>query len=272
LEAGVDSPPRGRVLVRTALAALAVVVAVAAANPPEAEALVCQKPTVAGSPQVGRALTATAGRCLPGFASTLEWYRCAGASEASCTALVQSAGASPSSYTPTAADVGGRIGVKQVSSLGLLSATNWALPAPAVAPPPVRLPAPGAGGGAPPGPRVWPMLSPLPVIKVTGRLTRRGARVTRLLVRAPSGAVVAGRCRGRGCPARTARTRIRRGGRARLRRFEGHFRGGTALDLLVAKRGHVGKFTRFQFRRGRAPLRTDLCVVPGARSATRCPR
>ena len=48
------------------------------------------------------------------------------------------------------------------------------------------------------------LLSPFPVVRLVGQLTRTGVQIKRLTVKAPPGARVAIRCRGSGCPYRRA--------------------------------------------------------------------
>ena len=55
-----------------------------------------------------------------------------------------------------------------------------------------------------------------------------------------------------------------------LRRFHRYFRAGTVIVVRVTLPGRVGKFTRFTIRRGRPPVRRDLCLPPGAARPTNC--
>ena len=43
-------------------------------------------------------------------------------------------------------------------------------------------------------------ISPFPIVRIRGRLTAHGARILLLTVRAPNGATVVAKCKGRGCP------------------------------------------------------------------------
>ena len=58
----------------------------------------------------------------------------------------------------------------------------------------------------------------------------------------------------------------------RLRQFERDLRAGMRLTITVSKPGYIAKVTTILIRRGRAPLRTDLCALPGARQPSACPR
>jgi hypothetical protein len=252
---------------------LAAVLGALALAAPAARAANCAAPSISGSAEVGSTLTAKAGACSDLFAPNVQlaWYRCTSATPASCAAQpVKAAQSSPSSYTPGAADVGSRLGVKQTADGGFPPGTDvdWAftdvVPQPATPPPPPP-PPPGGGGTA------APLLSPFPIVTIAGRLTRRGARLTRLTVRGPSGSNVLARCRGRGCGARSARATIGPRGSVRIRRFQRRLRARTRLEILVTKPGFVGKYTRFRIRRRRPPLRIDLCVQPGAATGSACP-
>jgi len=129
----------------------------------------------------------------------------------------------------------------------------------------------GGGGGGGGGQQGTPLLNPFPVVTIAGRLTRRGARVIRLFVRAPEGSTVRVRCRGRGCRATRGKRTIGTEKIVRLRRFQRHLRSGTVLRVAVTRPGFVGKFTRFKFRRRRPPLRSDLCVMAGSVRPIECP-
>lgn len=255
-----------------AFAVLLAVLALAAARAPGAEAAICGAPAISGTERAGSTLTAQAGACADIFAPdvTLEWYRCSGTTPATCTTRVKAAQPSPSSYTATAADTGLRLGVKQVASGGLPPTDeDWDLTGVIAAAP---TPPPGGGPGGPaPGPPAVPLLSPFPAVIIAGRLTRRGARFTKLVIRGPRGSRVRVRCSGRGCPKRTGRRTIGRRGSVRLRRFQTVLRYGTVLEVRVTKPGYVGKFASFQIRRRKPPLRADMCLQPGAPAPTPCP-
>lgn len=125
--------------------------------------------------------------------------------------------------------------------------------------------------GSPPSPGLL-LLSPFPVVHIRGRIFGSAVHIDVLSVRAPGGAMVRVRCRGRGCPRRTVAVRARSTGRAvRLRRLEHRYAPGAVLEVFVTERGLIGKYVRFTIRRGRAPSRVDLCVAPGAKRPSRCP-
>jgi hypothetical protein len=122
-----------------------------------------------------------------------------------------------------------------------------------------------------PSPDTARLLSPFPVIRLTGRVRSNGAVVRLLSIRAPVCSKVTVLCRGRSCPVKRVRATV---GRKRLvvRRFRGFLRRGAELRILVAKGDRIGKFTRFRIRGGRAPSRMDRCLFPGTRIGSRCPQ
>jgi PKD domain len=114
------------------------------------------------------------------------------------------------------------------------------------------------------------LLSPFPVVRLAGQLTSGGVRVQLLTVRAPSGAKISIRCRGRGCPVPRISKRSK-GGRTRFKRLERRLSVGTVIEVLVSRSGRIGKFTRFRIVSGAAPRRMDRCLMPGASKGIRCP-
>jgi hypothetical protein len=44
------------------------------------------------------------------------------------------------------------------------------------------------------------------------------------------------------------------------------------LVITVSRTGYIAKVTEIKIRKAKAPLRSDLCRVPGAKERTRCPR
>jgi len=112
-----------------------------------------------------------------------------------------------------------------------------------------------------------PLLTPFPVIRIVGRTTPRGAKVTLLTVRAAVGSYVVSRCVGAKprCPYKQRVSRIP-GPRGQIRTihvrgFERSFRSGVLLRIYVADVGRTGKFTSFKIRSRRSPRRNDGCVA-----------
>ena len=147
-------------------------------------------------------------------------------------------------------------------------------PAPIPPAPPAPVPAPATGAtGAPQA------IVPFPVVRITGTYTRRGVRLRLLTVTTPAGVRITVRCRGGGCPYRRSgpfvvRASGARPGAVRYVRIKG-FRGrllkpGVRLQVFVAQRDRIGKYTSFRIRRGHSPQRTDSCLRPGGASVVSC--
>lgn len=145
-------------------------------------------------------------------------------------------------------------------------------PPDAAVPPPPGLLAPSTNPlGSTPGPGLK-LLSPFPVVRIRGRILGGAVHVDVLSVRAPRGAMVRVRCRGRGCPHRVVTARAVSTARpVRLRGLERRYPAGAVLEVFVTEPGRIGKYVRFTIRRGRPPGRVDLCVAPGASRPSRCP-
>lgn len=123
------------------------------------------------------------------------------------------------------------------------------------------------------------LMSPFPVVRITGKVLRGGARIKSLTVQAPYGATVRVRCRGRGCPFRRTSKTVALAGKARgpsktlrIKKLDRRLlRAGASIKVLVSRAGEVGKYTRFLIRRRKPPRRTDLCLLPGMTEPTECP-
>lgn len=150
---------------------------------------------------------------------------------------------------------------------------QYPLPTPPPPPPP-QSPAP------PPPPTEGsslPVLAPFPIVRIVGRTMSRGAKITRLTVRAATRNDVISRCVGPAgrCPYKQRTTRIP-GERGQVRTvhvrgFERTFRAGVLLRIYVAGAGRIGKFTSFKIRNNRAPRRNDGCVADIVLRPVRCP-
>jgi hypothetical protein len=228
------------------------------------------------------------------------WARCP-ADVIVCKAIRDAVGAQ---YVVTGADVGFRLAaqVDLKNTVGTATATTpptaviTAVPAPAPPPPP---PPPPPSGSAPPPATAPPppldvpspgttvaaasavpvapfvkvaarpaRMRPFPVVRVRGFAQARGSRITLLSVRGPRTARIDARCLGPGCPvpalSRTAAP-------ARLRPFERFLPAGTVLQIRVTRPGRIGKYASVRIRAGRAPLRSDRCLMPGGSKPRACP-
>jgi hypothetical protein len=137
-------------------------------------------------------------------------------------------------------------------------------PAPVFNPPPV----PSAGAVLQVTKRKAKLLRPFPVVRIRGRLTLTGARVTSLTVKAPHRVRIVVTCGGPSCP----RNRFRMSAsHTHLRPFERDLRAGVWLRVRITKRGYIGKQTVIRIRQGKVPRRTDGCLYPGHRKVQACP-
>ena len=140
---------------------------------------------------------------------------------------------------------------------------EYELPAPPPPPPPAALP--------------LDLVTPFPIVRIVGRVTKRGAKITRLTVRAAAGNLVISECRasGRRCPYPQRISRIPgSSGQVRVvhvRGFERTFRAGVVLRVFVTAPARMGKFASFTIRRNRPPRRRDRCVAALALRPVRCP-
>jgi PKD domain len=127
------------------------------------------------------------------------------------------------------------------------------------------------------------LMSPFPVVRVSGIVRKRGIKLRLLSVTGPVGASVRLRCRGGGCPFRShsrtlkGRTRSAAGtapsaGSIRTRRFSRRVLAvGATLKVSVTAPDAIGKYTRLKVRKGRLPARVDRCILPAARASVPCP-
>jgi len=148
-------------------------------------------------------------------------------------------------------------------------------PPPPPAPPAAPPAAPGEpGAGAPAGPA---LMTPFPTVRLAGLIYPGSVRVRVLSVRAPVGARISVRCRGRSCPLRSTVRRVRpRGSRTTatvsFRQLTARrLPSGTRLEVRVTMPGRIGKYTSFRLRGGTSPRRSDRCLVPGRWAPAPCP-
>ncbi|MEA2332998.1 MAG: hypothetical protein QOH58_3136 [Thermoleophilaceae bacterium] len=113
-------------------------------------------------------------------------------------------------------------------------------------------------------------LNPFPVVRLNGEILSGGARIKVLTVRAPRGTLVRVSCKGKGCPAKQRRKRVKKSGTVRFRNYERFLRAGIKLEIFSRKPNTIGAFTRYTIRAGKAPVRLDRCLEPGKSRPTRC--
>jgi hypothetical protein len=245
-------------------------------------------PVIVGLPQVGETLAAQANWTgAPEPTAAWRWTRCARPT-GPCSAIK---GATASTYAPAPADVGAflRVTLKMTNAAGSAETRSeptpavLAAPAPAPSPSPAPAPKPEREPAPPPAFELPPvtvppvatapaparrLMTPFPVVRVTGWLTARGAQIALLSVRAPRGSRIEVACRGAGCPVRKL---ARTAAVERLRRFERELRAGTRLEIAVTKPGAIGKWTVIVIRRGATPRRKDGCLDSDTRRHVQCP-
>jgi PKD repeat protein len=126
-------------------------------------------------------------------------------------------------------------------------------------------------------PVVPPSVLPGVLIEFKGRLAGKFTELTRLLVRSPKGSKVVVRCAAPrasaaklGCPKRLA-SKSKGRKKLRFKKLERKFAPGARLIVSVTKKGFIGKYTTVRMRRGKPPLRQDLCLWPGAKKGKACP-
>ena len=113
-------------------------------------------------------------------------------------------------------------------------------------------------------------LSPFPVVTMAGQLTPRGARIKLLAVRAPVCSRVQVSCRR--CSIKRVWSAHAARGQLRIRRFERRLRAGSVVTVRISKGDRFGKLTEFRIRKGKPPVRRDMCLRPGATAGSKCPR
>ncbi len=333
--------------IRTAL--LGTALALGSSTPALADPDVYEAPTISGTAQVTKTLTANGGKWTPSTATVGRvWLRCTDATNIYNCDWID--GADETTYKLVAADQGKRIRValyaerygewdwmasnatsvvaaapvatptptptptatptrtptptptatpaktatptptptatpaKTATPTATPAATPTAQPLPASNPDPVTAPpmssftstaatVPDTALTAPVKKSKAKMIKPFPTIRISGRLTRTGADIQVLTVKAPKGVRVTLACSGGGCPLREVSQITSRGKSAlHIPQFERELRAGTQLTITVAKSGYISKVTRVTIRRGKAPARSDQCQLPDAKKLTRCPR
>jgi hypothetical protein len=120
------------------------------------------------------------------------------------------------------------------------------------------------------------LMQPFPVVRIAGSETASGVKLRLLMVQQmPAGVKITVKCKGRSCPIKAARrvavSSKRGAGTVEFREFERVLRFGVTLEVLVAKPGEIGKYTRFAIRRGKLPERADKCLDTAGVKPMGCP-
>jgi hypothetical protein len=121
-----------------------------------------------------------------------------------------------------------------------------------------------------------PLMQPFPVVRIAGTYNARGVKLRLLRVQQiPAGARVTVRCKGHGCPLKSLSRLAASTGQAvaqiEFKRFEHWLPAGVSLEILVAKQGEIGKYTRFRARRSKPPERVDMCLEAIGTKPLACP-
>jgi hypothetical protein len=223
--------------------------------------------SIQGTAVVGQTLSATfeaAGD--PPTTIEYQWRRCKADKPDDCGDIKD---AKAATYTVTAADLGFRlrVRVKVKNQAGDDEDKSFPTAIVSTPPPPPSTPAapllPGAAPASLPSPadtapRGLRLLRPFPIVRVAGYIMDHGSRIVVWSVKAPRGAKVDVRCRGRGCPLRQRSFRP-----GRIRPLERYLRAGVTITIRVTRPGFIGTYTRVVIRSRKRPRRQDACVVPG---------
>jgi hypothetical protein len=113
------------------------------------------------------------------------------------------------------------------------------------------------------------MIRPYPTVRISGSLTKTGANVARLTVKAPKGVRITLTCSGKGCPLQEVAQAT---ALFHIQQFERELRAGTKLTIAVTKPGYISKVTTITIRKGKGPARTDRCQRPGEKKLIVCPK
>lgn len=117
-----------------------------------------------------------------------------------------------------------------------------------------------------------PKLNPFPIVRIRGVILRGSARLSLLLVKAPTGARVKVICHGGGCPKKKSVVLRVASGKSsvRVRSLERRLRAGAVIEVFVTAPGRIGKYARITIRSNAAPVRRDLCLQPGKSKPVAC--
>jgi hypothetical protein len=125
------------------------------------------------------------------------------------------------------------------------------------------------GGGSVPAPTTsLDFIDPFPIVRISGRFRGKRTRLTRVLVNAPPGARIRIACSGRGCPYKRKAVAVKL---IRVRSLQRTYRPKATIEIRVTQPHKIGKYTRVQTRKGKAPLRIDRCLMPGKTRPVKCP-
>ena len=268
---------RDGLLALGAVTALAWPSVVAAADPP----VVTKAPDITGTPMVGSTLHAVNGAYTGSAdaATGFTWLRCPDTDFEDCVTIPR---ATADAYEVVDADAGSMIRVTMWAAEGDDSSYKASDPTEVVKTKSGDTPAPPSTPGGPsfdvtptetkPGPALpagAKRIKPKPVVRIVGKYTSTGARITTFTVKAPKGATTTLACSKGTCPVR--KQTVKGGHTSHLAKFERTLKAGTHIQLTIARKGYVSEITIVTIRRGHAPQRSDSCLVPGRTKRQKCP-
>jgi hypothetical protein len=112
------------------------------------------------------------------------------------------------------------------------------------------------------------LMRPFPRVRTAGSFSLTRTRFTRVTVRGPRGARVAGSCSPKRC--KTVKKGLPRSGFLRLKALQRSYPVKTKITIRVSAPSVIGKYVQITTRRGKPPLRRDRCLKPGIRKAVAC--
>jgi hypothetical protein len=252
-------------------------------------ATVTQRPTISGSLQSGETVNAVGGAWTPSSATAeFTWLRC-DVNGANCQGIT---GACGREYKVRTADESNRLRVRlTVTESNGQAAIADSDPTAVIAPDQYRPtvgesdtcthvtptgPGKGTftsgtqtgGGSEPPPATTLSFIKPFPVIRIAGRFKGTRTTLTRVTVRTPRGTRVRIRCSGKGCAFKRKAVAAKLISLRSLRRT---YRPKATIEIRVTKAEKIGKYMRLRTRRGKAPVRSDRCLMPGETKPVRCP-
>ena len=106
------------------------------------------------------------------------------------------------------------------------------------------------------------------MIRIAGRFKGKLTTLTRVTVRTPRGTRIRIRCSGKGCAFKRKAVAAKLISLRSLRRT---YRPNATIEIRVTEAKKIGKYMRVRTRRGKAPVRSDRCLMPSKTKPVRCP-
>lgn len=111
---------------------------------------------------------------------------------------------------------------------------------------------------------------PLPVVTIQGTVSAKGVvKVSTFQIRAIRGSNVNIRCKGKGCPFKSAdRTMI--SSKLRLKQFQTKLKPNLTIKLRIGLPDDLGKYLSYKVRKKKAPVRNDQCIAASSGNIVPC--